>query len=293
MKTIGIIGGGSLGLLFSAYLSDCYDVTLYTKTKTQAKCINENGITLHRQGEHHTKKVSAIPLEKNIKEADLIIITVKQYHLKEIIPFIKTLTIHTPLLFIQNGMSHIEILKNLPQSTLYLGTVEHGAMRTNMDSVHHTGIGTTRIASYRGEMESILPIVNFPWVIETDWYVMLVKKLVVNALINPLTALYRVKNGQLIHNSYFYKTMRLLFEEIAAVLKLDSAFNYWENALGVCSRTSTNQSSMLKDIQEGRQTEIDAILGYIQTQAAEKRTSTPIVDFLYGSIKGIEEEKGD
>nr|MCG0057130.1 hypothetical protein [Escherichia coli] len=79
----------------------------------------------------HTKKVSAIPLEKNIKEADLIIITVKQYHLKEIIPFIKTLTIHTPLLFIQNGMSHIEILKNLPQSTLYLGTVEHGAMRTN------------------------------------------------------------------------------------------------------------------------------------------------------------------
>ncbi|MEH7489047.1 2-dehydropantoate 2-reductase N-terminal domain-containing protein, partial [Priestia megaterium] len=47
MKTIGIIGGGSLGLLFSAYLSDCYDVTLYTKTKTQAKCINENGITLH------------------------------------------------------------------------------------------------------------------------------------------------------------------------------------------------------------------------------------------------------
>jgi 2-dehydropantoate 2-reductase len=87
--------------------------------------------------------------------------------------------------------------------------------------------------------------------------------------------------------------MRLLFEEIAAVLKLDSAFNYWENALGVCSRTSTNQSSMLKDIQKGRQTEIDAILGYIQTQAAEKRTSTPIVDFLYGSIKGIEEEKGD
>ncbi|MBE5100939.1 2-dehydropantoate 2-reductase [Priestia aryabhattai] len=293
MKTIGIIGGGSLGLLFSAYLSDCYDVTLYTKTKTQAKCINENGIALHRQGEHHTKKVSAIPLEKNIQEADLIIITVKQYHLKEIIPFIKNLTIHTPLLFIQNGMSHIEILKNLPQRTLYLGTVEHGAMRANMDSVHHTGIGTTRIASYRGEMESILPIANFPWVIETDWYAMLVKKLVVNALINPLTALYRVKNGQLIHNSYFYKTMRLLFEEIAAVLKLDSAFNYWENALGVCSRTSTNQSSMLKDIQEGRQTEIDAILGYIQTQAAEKRTSTPIVDFLYGSIKGIEEEKGD
>ncbi|UYP08988.1 MULTISPECIES: 2-dehydropantoate 2-reductase [Priestia] len=293
MKTIGIIGGGSLGLLFSAYLSDCYDVTLYTKTQAQAKCINESGITLHRQGEHHTKKVSAIPLEKNIKEADLIIITVKQYHLKEIIPFIKTLTIHTPLLFIQNGMSHIEILKNLPQRTLYLGTVEHGAMRTNMDSVYHTGIGTTRIASYRGEMESIFPIVNFPWVIEKDWYAMLVKKLVVNALINPLTALYRVKNGQLIQNSYFYKTMRLLFEEIADVLKLDSAFNYWENALGVCSRTSTNQSSMLKDIQEGRQTEIDAILGYIQTQAAEKRTSTPIVDFLYGSIKGIEEEKGE
>jgi 2-dehydropantoate 2-reductase len=293
MKTIGIIGGGSLGLLFSAYLSDCYDVTLYTKTRTQAECISENGITLHRQGERQTKKVSAIPLGKNVKEADLIIVTVKQYHLKEIIPFLKTLTIHTPLLFIQNGMSHIEILKNLPQRTLYLGTVEHGAMRTNMYSVHHTGIGTTRIASYRGEMESILPIVNFPWVMESDWYAMLVKKLVVNALINPLTALYHVENGKLIKNSYFYKTMRLLFEEIADVLKLDSTFNYWENALRVCLHTSTNQSSMLKDIQEGRQTEIDAILGYIQTQAAEKRTSTPIVDFLYRSIKGIEEEKGD
>ena len=44
-----------------------------------------------------TRKSQCYPSGKNIKEADLIIITVKQYHLKEIIPFIKTLTIHTPL----------------------------------------------------------------------------------------------------------------------------------------------------------------------------------------------------
>ncbi|MEK1830671.1 ketopantoate reductase C-terminal domain-containing protein [Priestia megaterium] len=75
--------------------------------------------------------------------------------------------------------------------------------------------------------------------------------------------------------------MHLLFEEIAAVLKLDSAFNYWENALEVCSRTSTNQSSMLKDIQEGRQTEIDAILGYIQTQAAEKERRRLLLTFIW------------
>lgn len=33
MKIIGIIGGGLLGLLFSVYLLDCYDVILYMKIK--------------------------------------------------------------------------------------------------------------------------------------------------------------------------------------------------------------------------------------------------------------------
>lgn len=92
-------------------------------------------------------------------------------------------------------MSYIEIFKNFFQSIFYLGIVEYGVMCINMDSVYYIGIGIICIVLYRGEMEFILLIVNFFWVIEIDWYGMLVKKLVVNVFINFFMVLYWVKNG--------------------------------------------------------------------------------------------------
>lgn len=93
---IGIIGSGSLGLLYSFYLSETNKVTLYTRREEQANKINKHGITLVQGNTEITKKVEA-SYEKNYKEP-VLIITVKQYSLNSIID---TLTgfLHEPLYF--------------------------------------------------------------------------------------------------------------------------------------------------------------------------------------------------
>lgn len=48
---------------------------------------------------------------------------------------------------------------------------------------------------------------------------------------------------------------------------------------------------MLKDIEEGRETEIDAILGYILKEAEMKKMSAPYTESLYCQIKGRERGK--
>ena len=100
------------------------------------------------------------------------------------------------------------------------------------------------------------------------------QKLVVNAVINPLTAIFRCKNGQLLDNPTRLTIMRLLIEEIGPIVRtllpsapeMFSDQNLLEFVLSVARKTGANTSSMLQDIQAGRRTEIDYINGYVAAQ---------------------------
>ena len=50
---------------------------------------------------------------------------------------------------------------------------------------------------------------------------------------------------------------------------------------------------MLKDIEEKRPTEVDAILGYVLEKSREKGIDTPLVNGLYYMIKGKEYSEGE
>jgi len=167
-------------------------------------------------------------------------------------------------------------------------------MRMNGNRVCHTGRGMTKIASYRQLQQGFLAWIAsqyqdiFPFAIEENYERMLLKKLVVNAVINPLTAVLRVKNGELIENPYYFQLSQLLFAEIEQSLMLQDGKVYFENVRAVCAKTAANQSSMLRDLEEQRQTEADAILGYILERAEEREINTPILKTFYYAVKGKE-----
>ncbi|MBL5803871.1 ketopantoate reductase family protein [Heyndrickxia sporothermodurans] len=117
---------------------------------------------------------------------------------------------------------------------------------------------------------------------------MLLKKLLVNAIINPLTAILKVKNGELIKNTFFMQIFHDLYNEIIQLFpELDSKIVLNE-IIRICRNTENNESSMLKDITLQRKTEIDAIVGYILELAKEKNVQLPLTNMVYGMIKGME-----
>jgi 2-dehydropantoate 2-reductase len=289
---IGIIGGGSIGLLFSYYLGERYDVTLYTRTLDQAEAIRQNGLQLIGNGQIHKSEVKTNTIENWHGNEDITFIAVKQYHLSTLIEFLLERQIgKTIFIFLQNGMGHLKLLHLLNEETIYVSTVEHGAYKINPFTIEHNGIGQTKLAIYKGVKtipDSLFFIPEFPIVFESDYYEMLIRKLVINAIINPLTAVLRVPNGEIIQNEHYLRVAQNYFSEITSILQLTNEENYFRQVLEVCQRTSNNRSSMLKDIEQRSQTEVDSIIGFILEEAEKKKIKAPISQMLYDFIKGSE-----
>ncbi|MDX1803863.1 MAG: 2-dehydropantoate 2-reductase [Alcanivorax sp.] len=104
------------------------------------------------------------------------------------------------------------------------------------------------------------------------------QKLVVNAVINPLTALHDVDNGVLLTELSLRRQAEQLCREADAVLqRLDPAWpaHSLDNVLAVARATAANTSSMRADRQRGNRTEVDAINGYLLTRARELGMTLP------------------
>ncbi|RFU63379.1 2-dehydropantoate 2-reductase [Peribacillus glennii] len=286
---IGIIGGGALGLLFSAYLSDFHDVTLYVRTREQEELITEEGILLIKGGKTFKKRVRVRISENVSREEELLIVAVKQYSLKTL--FEKIHLPETPLLFIQNGYSHVPMLEKLQTKNIFLGVVEHGALKHKGNIVEHTGEGKTKVAAYKGECGGMpllgFKIENFPFIWSEDYRQMLLEKLVVNAVINPLTGILGIRNGVLLENPHYFTLFTNYCKEISSILDLERETTQ-KHVEQVCRKTSSNRSSLLKDLESGKKTEIEAILGYVIQVAKEKGKNHELAQAVYWMVKGKE-----
>ncbi|MDF2856237.1 MAG: 2-dehydropantoate 2-reductase [Neobacillus sp.] len=295
---IGIIGAGSIGLLLASYLSNTFSITLYTRTTEQAKEINDHGLHLIKGTEQFKFDIFALPINKWTGSEDLTIIAVKQYQLDSLLRNLDGANSHQALLFLQNGMGHLELLTKLQPENIYVGSIEHGAQKVNANTVRHNGEGKINVAVFRGEATKLVDFAKkvpetFPFIIKDDYYKILVNKLIINAVINPLTAILQVKNGELVDNPFYYTALRNLFTEIAYILNIDQAENLQKQLMDICKKTANNYSSMLKDVEAKRKTEVDAILGFLLTEAKKQEKEAPLVESYYSLIKGKEENWRD
>jgi 2-dehydropantoate 2-reductase len=295
---VGIIGAGSIGLLFASYINKVFDVTIYTRTEDQAFQINENGIMMRKNAVTTLSAVKARSISSWKGTEDFTIVTVKQYQLPAVLEVMKHLpAFPNNLLFLQNGMGHLKLLEKIKDINLFVGTVEHGALKENAFTVRHNGEGETNVALFRGELSSLqsfavtVPSV-FPIIVQEEYYSVLLNKLIVNAVINPLTSILHVKNGELVQNEYFFRSLKAVFDEISYILNLDHPEEHLRRVVKICKKTAENRSSMLKDIEANRLTEVDAILGFILEEANMQNKPAPLLESIYNFIKGKEQVKG-
>lgn len=117
-------------------------------------------------------------------------------------------------------------------------------------------------------------------------------KLLVNAVINPVTALTRQQNGIVLSPSLRSSVQAVLAEAVAVAAAEGLAIQEEaavELVFSVAEKTAANTSSMLQDVLRGRSTEIEAINGYLVRQAEKHGIAVPVNGALYGMVKGMEE----
>lgn len=300
---IGIVGGGAVGLLYAFQLSKIFTVTLYVKRDEALQELKSQGITvLHNEHKQETRRVKVLKWERDVPlNDDLIIVATKQYGLSAILPVLKKCRKDQSILFLQNGMSHIDMLEKISHAQILLGIVEHGVKKHNDSTVMWTGKGRTKLAGYpvsKNELHESSYVnvwmdtigLDFPLEVCPDYYEMMMEKLLVNAIINPLTAIFDVTNGGLLTNPYYLKCMKQLYNEMSFLVQKEKRQLIWKHICFICEKTANNTSSMRRDIKEGRQTEVDAILGYLMNLAEKQGKSVPLTEFIYEAVKGLQND---
>lgn len=287
---IGVLGGGSIGLLVSRYLCANHEVTVYVRRNQQKQKLNDHGLFLSSLPT--PGKVKSL-LTNEIKGEDCFIVCVKQPEISSVLPLLPQIPDNSPIIFLQNGMGHIDLLRGI-SNPVYIGIVTHGALRKSDHIVTHTGRGVIKLANFSGHEDDLSMLVQqldsaqFPVKIESDWERVLAEKLVINAVINPLTAIFEVPNGEIVRNSYLMNLGKELCREACQVLQLDF-MDQWNHVQTVANSTKENVSSMWKDLKNNRKSENEAISGYIVKKA---KIAIPYTSFVYNSIRAIEVKKG-
>ena len=306
MKPITIIGNGALGLLCASFFAaKNTKVQIITKRESAATEINKDGIFITNLSEeiiNYRDNIYATTDYNKLKPSDTVLLLTKAYSTQEAIKknlnFLKkTKTILT----LQNGLGNIEILKSyLTDNNIIAGTTSMGATAIASNKTKYCGKGVVDIAhvnNYKDgkgilkELSEIFIKCGIRCNIHNNWETVIWSKLYVNAIINPITALYKITNGEIVKKTKLTKLAKQSSDEILNILrtkKIDIQLkDPFDRILKICEITSKNHSSMLQDVLNNKQTEIEQITGEIIRIAKKKGIETPINSMLYEKLKMV------
>lgn len=282
-----IAGAGSIGLLLGSYFCEAgMNVTFLVRSDAQKKTLNRDG--LRRINIDRSESECRVDAIMKIEEAPvkaLWILAVKYAALEGLLEELENAAMTNPVLFIQNGIGHIELARRSYLPTISLATVEHGAMRIDNRTVQHNGSGTISIAPFRGEQFVFQNLHSaqtkeFPITYVNDAEQIMLRKVLLNCMINPLTALLQLKNGELLSNPYGYELLVRLHKELLHVFPEMTRSLPLEAVERICKKTATNHSSMLVDRLSRKQMEIETIVTAVIQEATVRGSTLPTLVML-------------
>jgi 2-dehydropantoate 2-reductase len=179
------------------------------------------------------------------------------------------------------------------------GVTFHGATSLHGSKVRHAGLGKTMIGELHGGRTERVELVKETFEesgIQTTVSANIVghiwAKALVYSAINPLTAILRLKNGQLGEKMESIALAKRLIDEgklvaqaYAVQLPQDDLYDW---LLEVCRNTAENLSPMLQDILNSRTTEIEALNGAIYSMGKHKGIAAPIHQTMTDLIRLLE-----
>jgi 2-dehydropantoate 2-reductase len=276
-----VLGAGAMGCVFATYLQRGGNmVTLLLRDPPPASSLalevsGDDGINAVAFAASHAQDDG--PIGK-------LLVTTKAYDVCTAVHSVAhRFSADTQVLLLANGLGFAAELKaQLPHLDCYLGTTTEGAFRVGTRQIHHAGRGLTRIGkpgqaappNWLGQWQSSVPGCSWDSDIEHALWL----KLALNCAINPVTAVYRCRNGELLQPA-IADEVSALCAEIAAVSRaagyaaITADLQLQVNE--VIRATAKNRSSMLQDMLAGRRTEIDYITGKLLSVAREHGVAAP------------------
>ncbi len=299
---IVIVGPGAMGCLVASFLSGkINDLWLLDNDYSRTKTISDRGIIIDSDSKSETFKINITTEINAIKQADIIFICVKAYDTakatRSCLPIIQPETI---IVTLQNGAGNAEkIAEIIDASQIVCGSTSYGSTYIDTGHVKHSGTGPTFLADYTetknknsARVAKLLTESGIKTEVIDNAETLVWNKLIINAGINPLTAIHNIRNGQILEDPEIRSTMHKAVSEAASIANAKEISLSYDNPIEetekICKKTAQNCSSMLQDIRIGRRTEIDAITGTIISEASALNIPVPVNEILLKKVTLLE-----
>ena len=179
------------------------------------------------------------------------------------------------------------------------GTTSQGATVLGPGHIRHAGRGETTLGELDGSLSErvniIFDIFNSAGIetkVTDNVEGLIWSKLIINVGINALTAVLRLKNGELVQYDRAREILKMAVEEGVSVANARGVELTYDDPVkkveDVCRATASNISSMLQDVLKAKKTEIDFINGAIVGEGKKAGISVPTNNVLNGLVKTIE-----
>jgi 2-dehydropantoate 2-reductase len=300
---VAVIGPGALGCLLAAKFSLAgVDVRLVDHRPDRARLLTRRGLWLRTPQGAATQVKVAAGMAGEVGQVDLAILTVKAHQTAAAAPALPLLLGSAGLaLTLQNGLGNLEEMARVMGPDRLLGGASIlGVTSLGEGEVLLAGLGPTYLGPSPGSrvtaaeaaaVAALFRQAGLPCEFRENIEAVLWEKLLVNVGINPLTALLRVKNGELLNLPPAWEVAVAAAVEALAVARasgLALTVDPEARLREVCTATAGNRSSMLQDVLAGRKTEIEALNAQVTTRGYRCNIPTPVNHLLTQLIRALE-----
>jgi 2-dehydropantoate 2-reductase len=290
-----ILGAGAIGSFYGSQLSRGAEVILVGK-EAHVEAINRQGLIVSGEVEG-TYRLRAITELIDIGEDALLILTTKAHDTEGAIMGIKDLLRQdTTILVLQNGLGNEEMVRSIiaEEVEVLRGLSSNGVEFTEPGMINVTLVRETVLpGTPTGKRVSrLFEDCGLRVRLAEDMEREVWRKLVMNCIINPLTAVFKVRNKEIVADSLRYVRERVAEEclEVAGAEGVSLEPSLVEEVTKAAASYS-NLSSMCQDILKGRRTEIDFLNGRIVELGRRHGVPTPVNTTLTSLIKFMEGRK--
>jgi 2-dehydropantoate 2-reductase len=287
---IYIIGAGAIGIFLSAQFTPHVRVTLLDRHASEfaTEDIEVAGL-LARRAEVEIGPIGV----SHITDADLIMVTTKATYLETVIETLKDCK--APIVFWQNGIGVNQLIREcLVGMPLIRALIWAGVNRETPRLVKCNGFTRIALGTVQGEADplplaAVLTKAGLKTEIAGDVDYAEWQKSLWNIGVGGLCTIVGERNGSAVESPHLLRLLVEIIREAQAVARaIGYEFDAEESIIRLTHNTAANLNSMLTDVQNGRQTEIEYLNGHVMRLGAQHGIGTPYNAFVYQMVKHIE-----
>jgi 2-dehydropantoate 2-reductase len=299
---IAVVGLGGVGGYIGAKLCALEDEVVFVARGKHAEAIREKGLLINEDGGSFRAHADAVVGAEELEgELDLMLLCVKSYDITEAVDALrKNITPETIIIPFANGVEHAGNIAKMVRAKVLGGSVHILAHKEEDGVVRRKGkVFAAFFGSERHSEEAVKVAALFekaglrckvPEVVEKALW----KKYLFISAFAALTSYYDM-GIKAVSEAHAEEAGRLLEEiaKVAAVKGIDIASEAKKALETASSLPPEASTSMHRDFQHRRKTELETLCGYLVREAEARGIEVPVMRRLYaGLLERVRGESG-